>query len=160
MYELKNYRGVMCTDTEEWWKVWRGIDLSFQNWHEEFDELWLENSKASRICTLMGSFWPTYIILKYILPFLFSVDNTIVYHVTGKYTCILVHGVINLLCNVCNVWAKKAQRCYLSWHWRLIQNMNKNWLVVWKPTWGIWPIFTRALESRKIGALVGFLCAK
>ena len=23
----KNYRGVMRDDTEEWWKIWKGIDL-------------------------------------------------------------------------------------------------------------------------------------
>ena len=32
------YRGVMCHDNEEWCKMSRGIDLSFQNCHEEFDE--------------------------------------------------------------------------------------------------------------------------
>ena len=42
MYELKIYRGVMCHDKETWCKIWRGIDLSFQNWHKEFDEFWLE----------------------------------------------------------------------------------------------------------------------
>ena len=36
MHELKVYRGVMCNDTEELGKIWRGIDLSFQNWHNEF----------------------------------------------------------------------------------------------------------------------------
>ena len=28
MYELKIYRGVMCNDSEEWWEIWGGIDLS------------------------------------------------------------------------------------------------------------------------------------
>ena len=32
------YRGVIFHDTEEGYKTWREIDLSFQNWHEEFDE--------------------------------------------------------------------------------------------------------------------------
>ena len=32
MYELKTYRGVICNDTEEWWKIRRGIELLFQNW--------------------------------------------------------------------------------------------------------------------------------
>ena len=40
-------------------------------------------------------------------------------------------------------------------HWRVMQNLKKNWLVVWKMTWGIWQIFTRALESLKIGTLMG-----
>ena len=61
---LKNYRGVMCNDTEEWWKIWRGIDLSFQNWHQEFDEFWLEHSKVSKTCTLMGWFWQKFIMFE------------------------------------------------------------------------------------------------
>ena len=32
------------------------------------------------------------------------------------------------------VWAKKVQRSYLSWHRRVMQNLMKNWLVVWKMT--------------------------
>ena len=28
----------LCHDNEEWCRIWRGIDLSFQNWHEEFDK--------------------------------------------------------------------------------------------------------------------------
>ena len=60
MHELKFYRGVMCNDTEDWWKIWIGIDLSFKNWHKEFDEFWLEYSRVLRIYTLMGCFWPKY----------------------------------------------------------------------------------------------------
>ena len=28
---LKDYREVMCNETEEWLKIWQGIELSFQN---------------------------------------------------------------------------------------------------------------------------------
>ena len=45
VYELKIYKGVMCLDSEEWCKNWRGINLSVQNWHEEFDEFRLEHLK-------------------------------------------------------------------------------------------------------------------
>ena len=38
VYKLKVHRGVMYHDAEEWSKTWRGINLSFQFWHEEFDE--------------------------------------------------------------------------------------------------------------------------
>ena len=48
-----------------------------------------------------------------------------------------------LLCKVFNVWPKKVQRIYLSWQW----------LAVWKITWRVWQIVTRALESAKIGIL-------
>ena len=64
MYELKIYRGVMCHDNEEWCKNWRGIDLSVQNWHEEFDKFWPEHSKISKSCTLIGCFWPKYIMFE------------------------------------------------------------------------------------------------
>ena len=55
---LKIFRAI-CYDNEEWCKVWRGTDLLFQNWHE-FGEFWPEQSKASKVCTLMGFFWPKY----------------------------------------------------------------------------------------------------
>ena len=35
-----------------------------------------------------------------------------------------------------------------------MQNLKKNWLVAWKMTRGILQIFTRALESVKIGTLI------
>ena len=62
-----------------------------------------------------------------------------------------LHFVWSLPCRVCNVWLKEVQRSYLSWHWSVMQNLKKNWLVVWKITWGIWQIFTKTLESFKIG---------
>ena len=45
--------------------------------------------------------------------------------------------------------AKKVQRCYLSWNWRGIQNLERNWLVVSKLTEVIWQILTWALKSLK-----------
>ena len=30
-HELKIFRGVMCDGTEKWCKIWRVIDLPFQN---------------------------------------------------------------------------------------------------------------------------------
>ena len=60
MHEFKNFRGVKCYKNDEWCKVWRGADLSIQNWHEESDEFRAEHSKISKICTWMGFFWPKY----------------------------------------------------------------------------------------------------
>ena len=45
-YELKIHRGVICHDNEELCKIWRGTDLLFQSWHDEFDKFWPEHSKA------------------------------------------------------------------------------------------------------------------
>ena len=64
-----------------------------------------------------------------------------------------------LLSKVYIAWAKKVERSYLSWHWRAIQNLKKNWLAAWKMT-GIWQIFTRALESVKTGTLMRSFCPK
>ena len=51
-----------------------------------------------------------------------------------------------------NVSAKKFQRNYVSWYWKVTQNLKENWLMVWKMTWGIWLIFMQAAESLQISA--------
>ena len=61
MHELQIYREVISNDTGEWWKIWRGIDLSFQNWHKEFDEFL---TQVSKFYTLMGCFLPKYIMFQ------------------------------------------------------------------------------------------------
>ena len=64
------------------------------------------------------------------------------------------------LTKVYNVWAKKVERSYVWWHWRLMQNLKENWFVLLKLTWGIWKIYTRELESLEILTLMGFFCPK
>ena len=54
-----------------------------------------------------------------------------------------------LVTKVYIVWAAKVQRSYLSWQWRVMQILKKDWPLVWKKTWKIGQIFTRALESVK-----------
>ena len=54
----------ICHYNEEWCKNFGGIDLSVQNWHKGFDKFWPEHSKISKICTLMGCFWPRYIMFE------------------------------------------------------------------------------------------------
>ena len=34
MYEVKTYGEVMCHENKEQYKIWKGIDLSVQSWHE------------------------------------------------------------------------------------------------------------------------------
>ena len=62
--EPTKYRGVIFHDTEEGYKIWRGINLSFQKWHKEFDKFWPDHSKVSKICTLMGFFCAKHILLE------------------------------------------------------------------------------------------------
>ena len=44
------------------------------------------------------------------------------------------HGL--LLSKVYIVWTKKVERSYLSWHWWVMQNLKKNWLVAWHEEFG------------------------
>ena len=94
MYELKVYRGVICHDNEEWCKIWGGIDLSVQNWHEEFDKFLPKHTKISKICTLMGFFWPKYIMFE-----------------LKKYGGVMFNGTEYW----CKIWIKNDS-CFLKWH--------------------------------------------
>ena len=71
-----------------------------------------------------------------------------------------LHFDVLLLSIAYTVSIKMAQKSYLSWHWRVIQMFKKNWHFVWKITWGIWWILTRAVESLQIWTLMGYFCRK
>ena len=62
-----------------------------------------------------------------------------------------------LLSKVYIIWDKKVQKVYLSWQWRVMQNLERNWRFVSKLTRGIRQIFTRALESLKTFYVNGLL---
>ena len=64
LFKLKKYREIIFHETEEGYKIWREIELSFQNWHKEFDKTWPEHSKVSKIFILVGSFWAKYILFE------------------------------------------------------------------------------------------------
>ena len=48
----------------------------------------------------------------------------------------------------------------MSWQWRMIQNLKRNWLVVSKLTWGIWQILTQHLKVSNIFTLMCSFWAK
>ena len=94
MHELKIYIGVMCNHTEELWKIWRIVDLSFQNWLKQFDEFWLKHWKVSKIYTLMDCFWLKYIMFK-----------------LKKYREVIFHNAREW----CKVW-RKSDLWFVKWH--------------------------------------------
>ena len=49
-----------------------------------------------------------------------------------------LHFDWSLSCRVYDIWPKKVKRSYFSWHWRVMQNLQRNLHVVWKMTWGLW----------------------
>ena len=44
----------------------------------------------------------------------------------------------------------------MSWHWRVMQYLKKNWLVVWKMTYRLWFIFMKAVASLQLA--LGWAC--
>ena len=123
--------------------------------------------KFPQICTLIGSFCWKYIkfhlkkykgVLSHDTEEWWEIWRKITFFVSKmtRIWWILILALKNLqnrcfdwsvLSKVYNVWPKKVHRSYLSWHWRVMQNLKKNWLVAWKITWGIWQIFIKTLES-------------
>ena len=71
-----------------------------------------------------------------------------------------LHFDVLLLSIAYKVSTEKVQKNYLSWHWKKIQTLKKNWLFVWKMTWEIWWTLTRAVESLKVFTLMGYFCRK
>ena len=69
-----------------------------------------------------------------------------------------LHFDVLLLSIAYKVSAKKVQKNYLSWHWKEIQTLKKNWLFVPKMIWGIWWTLTGPAESLKICTLMGYFC--
>ena len=208
----------MSHDIEEWCNIWRKTDLLLQKW-PEFGEFWPEHSKASKICTVIGSFcakgitfdlkkthlwfekwhdefcqfspehlkvsklglwWDPFVQSRKCMSWKFTEELSVMTlknyekclkkltccfkivtnfdKSTGKSQNFHFNGL--LLTKVYIVLTKKVQRSYLSWHWRVMQNSKKYWLVVWKMTGRIQQIFTRALENLKIGTLMGSFYSK
>ena len=97
-FELKKYRGIIFHETEERYKIWRGINLLLQIWHKEFDKIWPEHLKVSKIFILMGSYW-----VKYIL-FELKKNREIIFHETE---CIFLEK--------CKIW-RGINLLLKNWH--------------------------------------------
>ena len=133
MYELKIYRGVLCHDNEEWYQIWSGIDLSVQNWHKEFDEVWPEHLKISKICILTGCFWTKYIMFD-----------------LKKYRGVMFGSTEYW----CKIW-RKTDFCFQKWH-EEFEKFSPEHLKVSK--WGLW--WDSLVQSWKFMSLrfTGELC--
>ena len=65
MYELKIYRGVMCHDNEEWYKIEEGLTCCFKadmrNLTNFDPSTWKSKKKK---CVLMSFVWPKYVMFE------------------------------------------------------------------------------------------------
>ena len=71
-----------------------------------------------------------------------------------------LHFDLLLLSITYKVSAKKVQKSYLSCHWIVTQTLKKNWLFVWKMTWGFWWLLLQEVESLKTCTFMGYFCRK
>ena len=134
--------------------------------------------ESLKICTLMGSFRPKRIKIswksteelclmtlksdakfeqKLTLGSKTDMRNLVNFHASSGKSENL-HFNMLLLSTAYKVSDEKVQKNYLSWQWRVIQTLKKNWLFVWKMTWGIFWILSRAVESLKTCTLMGCFC--
>ena len=65
-----------------------------------------------------------------------------------------------LLSKIENLWASNLQRIYVSWQWRMMQNLKRNWRDSSKVTWRIWQILARALQNIKSWHFNGLFLTK
>ena len=146
----KKYRGIMSHYPGHWCKIWRKTDL-FQKW-QEFGEFWPEHSRVSKTCTFISSYCAKH------LMFDLKTDRGVIFHYTERFeekpTCCLENKMKNMANFHQSTWKSQnwdfdLQRSYASWHWKMMQNLKRNWFVISKLTWEIWLILTRALESLK-----------
>ena len=78
-----------------------------------------------------------------------NIRNLVNFHASSrKYDNLHLYQII--LSKAYKDLEEKIQKSYVLWHWKVMQSLKKNWLVVSNTTWGIWWILTQPLESPKI----------
>ena len=116
----------MCHDNEKWCKIWRGIYLSFQNWHGKFDEFWPKHLKVSKIFTLMCSFWAKYIMFE-----------------LKQYRGVIFQDTEEL----CKIW-RKSDLWFGKWHEKFgkfsPEHLKVSKLVLW------WDPFVQSRKSTRL----------
>ena len=180
-FDLRKYRGVIFHDNEEWCKTWRKTDLWFGKWYEEFGKFSPEHSKVSKL----GLWWGPFVQSRKCMSLKFTQELCVMTvkndtKIEEELTCHFKTDMRNFtsfdpntwksskfeilngfhLTNVYNFWAKEVQRSCLSWHWRVMQNLKKNWPAVWKMIWGIWQIFTKSTRKCRNWVFDGVLLSK
>ena len=150
MFDLKKYRGVIFHDTEGWCKIWRKTDLWFGKWNEEYGKFSPQYLKVSKLGVWWGpliqsrksinlKFTKELCVMTMKNDAKFEEESTCRFKIDMRNWQILTraleslkhfHFNVLLLSKLYIVWAKKVQRSYLSGHWRVIQNVERNRLVV------------------------------
>ena len=84
--------------------------------------------------------------------------NLVSFHASSRKSENL-HSDGFLLSKADKVSDEKLQKSYVSWHWRVMQSLMKNWLLVLKMTWIICWILMRTVANLKIWkTLMSYFC--
>ena len=130
-------------------------DNSFLNFASFFIVITHNSPVSFKIIYFLLCIRPLYLFSWNFIYFLLSTNGAsertslVNFHLSSGKSAILHFGRF-LLQKSYKVSAKKVQKTYLSWHWRVMQSLKKNWLVVSYMTWEIWWNFTERLKSPKI----------
>ena len=155
MFELNKYKKAMFDGTEDWCKIWRNTDLSFQKWQEEFGKFSPEHSKVSKL----RLWWDPFIQSRKYMSLNFTGELCVM---TMKNDAKFEEELTCRSSKLTRRTRKSQKICTLMgcfwpqytmfelneyrgavwWHWRLMQNLKENWLVLSKMTWGIWQMVT------------------
>ena len=166
-FELQKYRGIIFHDTKQWYKIWINPDLVVSKMAWAIGWTFIRALKCLKNYTLVDSFCPKHI--------MFQLENfrgVCVMTLKGdaKFKGKLTYGLKNDIRNLVNFhassrksenlhfdglllskiykdWDENVQKSYVLWHWRVMQSLKKNWLLVPKMTWEIWWILMGAVES-------------
>ena len=143
MILAKKYRRVMSRDPKDWCKIWRKANLLFQKWHEsgEYFTRALESLQKLhfhlfQLCQLFNVLILMCSLMKYL-----NRNWLVVSELTWQIWRILTQSLeslkkfpfnVPLLRKVYYIWTKNVQRSYISWHWKGIQNLERNRLAISK----------------------------
>ena len=58
-----------------------------------------------------------------------------------------IRTLMGSFCPKCNNSARKFQRNFVSWNWKVMQNLKENWLVAWKMTRNLLNFHARSWKS-------------
>ena len=150
----------------------------FQKCHEELGELLLEHPK----CLEIVRWWDLFVQNIHCFSYKILIELCVMtLKGVAKFKWKLTYGLKNDMRNLVNFYGsswksenlhfdwihfseayryldENIQKCYVSWHWRVIQSLKKNWLLDPKMTRGIWWILMRAVASLGICTLMCNIC--
>ena len=139
----KKYRGVIFHDTGQWCKIWINPDLVVSKMAWGIGWTFIRAHKSKKLY-VDGFFCQKHLILQQ--------ENS------ASQKCGNLHFDELLLSKAYKDLDEKVRRSYFSWHWRVIQSLKKNSLLIPKVTWGIWWILIRALACLKICTVIYYFC--